>query len=443
MKKSIVTVGTFLFLLFLLPALAGGACPLGYTPMTTVTTYPDGPYGSIYVETSPPGAIVFVNGVNHGHSPATITGLYKGTYSILVQMSGFEDFKTTTTISGPTRSSVYCPLVPDNTGTGIYVMSTPPRANVYFDNILKGEAPVMISNPVPGPHRIVVNLSGYDDWESTVTAPSSGTKTVAAVLEENKDRVTRGINITTNPAGARVLLDSTDRGVTPLTLGDVAEGIHILELEYPGYNAWKSTVNVPDTGMKTVSVNLTPEPAHAPGWITVSSDPGNASVTLDGEYAGRTPAAGSILNLGEISPGEHTVVVVLSGYRSQVIKTTVSPNLVSPLNATLVPDPGPASSGTFSVISDPPGATVWIDGSPAGVSPLTADGIPAGDHEIGLSMDGYENYSVSILLGAGTTREVSATLVPVATRSLYSPLPPATALYAVCIIGLLFLRYRR
>ncbi|OPX65059.1 MULTISPECIES: PEGA domain-containing protein [unclassified Methanoregula] len=442
MKKFSADIILFLVLLVLSSPGAAFTCPYqnGSVPVPT-TSYPDGPYGSIFVETSPPGAIVYVNGMNYGRSPATITGLFKGNYAITVKMPGFEDYFTQTTISGPTRSSVYCPLIPDKSGNGLYVMSTPPRANVYVDEVLRGETPLMLGNASPGSHHVVVNLSGYDDWETTVVVPATGTRVVAAVLDENDDKITRGINITTKPPGAKVRLDSAEKGVTPLTLKNIAEGIHIVELEYPGYKPWKSTVNVPATGLKEVSVNLTPEPSHAPGWITISSIPGNASVTLDGEYAGKTPV-NSTLNLDEISPGEHTVVVVLSGYRSHVIRTTVVPNQVSALNATLEPVSGPSATGSLYVMSEPPGAMVFVDNQSVGTTPFTADIIATGNHEITLRLDGYEDFSLSVLVGAGTQRNVTATLLPV-TRSLHTSLPPAIVIMALCILGICFRRLRR
>jgi hypothetical protein len=441
MKNSLVKALVFISLFLLLLSPAGATCPLGYTVQTTSTPVVIGPYGTIYVESSPPGAVISVNGINHGHAPATITGLYPGTYTIRAELKGFQDFTTTASLSGPTRTSVYCPMVPDSTGNGIYVMSSPPRANVYLDGVLRGVAPLMLSNTVPGSHQVIVNLSGYDDWESTVVVPQSGTKTVAAVLDENDEKTVRGINVTSKPSGARVLLDSTERGVTPVTLNNIAAGIHILEIEYAGYDAWKSTVSVPDSGLKQVSVNLTPEPAHAPGWITVASHPGNASVTLDGNFAGRTPV-NSTLNLAEIPPGEHTIVVVLSGYRSFAEKINVSPNLVSAVNATLVPFSGPDLKGSLSVISAPAGAAVFVDNASIGISPLTADDLPAGNHVVSLRMEGYEEYSVSILVSGGTTKNITATLMPV-TPALHSPMLPLTTLGALVVFGLFFLHRRR
>jgi hypothetical protein len=444
MKKSIVPVCAIvsLFLFLLIPASTAFTCPLtNYTGTIPTTSPPFGPYGTIFVESSPPGAVIYVNGVNYGHAPATVSSLYPGTYTIVAKLAGFVDFTTSTTISGPTRSSVYCPMIPDNTGNGLYVMSNPPRASIYLDGALKGVTPIMLSNAAPGSHALLVRLSGYDDWKSTVIVPPGGTRTIAAVLTENDDNVIRGINVSTKPPGAKVLLDSVEKGVTPVVLNNIASGIHILEIEYPGYNPWKSTVTVPESGLKEVSVNLTPEPAHIPGWIKVFSRPGNASVTLDGNYVGRTPVNNS-LNLEEIPPGEHTVILVLPGYRPAAQKIIVSPNLVSTLNVTLMPVAGPDAKGSLSVISDPAGAMVFVDNQSLGVSPVTADDIAAGNHKVVIQMEGYEEYSVSILVAAGTTRNVTATLLPV-TPGLHAPMFPFTALFALGILGFFILRKRR
>jgi hypothetical protein len=136
-------------------------------------------------------------------------------------------------------------------------------------------------------------------------------------------------------------------------------------------------------------------------------------------------------------------VAVLDGYRSQVLRTTVSPGGVSALNATLLPLSAIPRNGSLSVISDPAGATVLVDNRSIGGSPLTAEDIPAGSHEVTLRLPGYEDYSVSVLIVAGTTRNVTAALVPAPTRSVYTPGAPATILAALCLGMILRLRQRR
>jgi hypothetical protein len=57
-------------------------------------------------------------------------------------------------------------------------------------------------------------------------------------------------------------------------------------------------------------------------------------------------------------------------------------------------------------------------------------------------MEGYEEYKVSVLVAAGTTRNVTATLMPV-TPGLHAPMFPLSAFFALGIIGYFILRKHR
>jgi hypothetical protein len=437
MKASVSLLCISVCLLILLQQAASAECnrTVPYIPVTPY--WPPGPDGSIYVESSPPGAVVSVNGENKGHAPVTISGLWPGTYTVLVEMAGFEDFTSVETITGPLRSTVYCRLVPDNSGNGLYIVSTPDNANVYLDGVLKGKTPFMMSNNAVGPHTVQVRLSGYAEWKSTVEVSKGGTQTISAILSKTDIDSIRGLTIVSDPVGAKVMLDGREKGITPATLNAVAAGIHILEIEYPGYNSWKSTVDVPESGIKSISVILNKKPAGSPGWISVSSTPYNAAVTLDGISVGRTPANSS-LNL-DAPEGEHVIILELSGYWSYSTRARVLPNQVSTVNAILVPLSGSSANGTLSVTSDPPGADISIDNECSGVSPLTAEDISVGSHLITMKMKGYQEYSTDIFVTAGSTGTVSATLIP-APSSLHTPGCPLTSFCALGIIGFLILR---
>lgn len=403
------------------------------SPVSVPTTYGSpGPYGTIYVESSPSGAVIYLNDENQGHAPVTITGLWPGSYTITAELAGYQKFTSTTTLSGPTRSSVYCPLVPDNSGRGLYVMSTPDHANVYLDGIFKGETPLMLSDTTSGSHTVQVKSSSYDEWKSTVWVPESGTKTISAVLNKNTDELPQGINVSSTPAGAEVLLDGLKKGVTPILLNRIVAGIHVVEIGYPGYTSWKSTVDVPEADIKEISIRLIPKPDRLPGSISISSSPGSASILLDGMYAGQTPANSS-LNLDTITPGEHTIGLTLPGYQPYSTNTTIAPNQTAEVHVTLVPVSGPLAKGALSVSSDPAGAAISIDNNPLGMSPLTAYDITAGSHKVTITMAGYEEYSTSILVTAGTTSTVSATLLKLP-PTLHSPVFPFAALGALGII---------
>lgn len=61
-------------------------------------------YGSLSVTTSPPGALVYIDGAMKGITPATVPMLTEGTHSIVLVMDGFEDLSTSITINAGTTS---------------------------------------------------------------------------------------------------------------------------------------------------------------------------------------------------------------------------------------------------------------------------------------------------------------------------------------------------
>ena len=424
--------------LFLFLPCTSAACPGIVTSSPTQTYSPPGPYGTIYVESSPAGADVYLDGDARGRAPLTIYDLWPGTYEITARMTGFETFRSTITITGATRSAVYCRLTPDNSGGGLTVMSSPVWATVYLDGVEKGVTPLTINDPATGSHIIQLKRTGYDDWESTVDVQGGTAKTISAILNEKTINTDRGVNVSSNPAGASVSLDGLAKGFTPITLYNLAAGIHGIQIDYPGYTSWKSTLDIPETGVIDIPVTLDPKRASFSGWIMVFSSPANASVTLDGSYVGRTLTNNS-LNLDSVPAGDHTIALELVGYQPYSTRTSVSSKMVSTVNAVLVPVVVLPATGVLSVTSDPPGANVSVDNESVGISPLTAGEIPAGNHLVTIKMAGYRDYSASILVTAGTTGTVSATLLPVK-PSLKSPVSPLLALGALGIIGFLAVR---
>ncbi len=151
---------------------------------------------------------------------------------------------------------------------------------------------------------------------------------------------------------------------------------------------------------------------------------GGASVTLDGNSVGQTPASGS-LKLNTITVGDHTVALTLTGYQRYSTHTSVSPNTVSEVSTVLIPEGTPSGKGAISVSSNPAGANIFVDNNFIGISPLTASDISAGNHLVTFKMEGYQEYSTSALITAGTTSSVSVSSCRLLLhRNLHpSPLP--------------------
>jgi hypothetical protein len=348
--------------------------------------------------------------------------------------------------TGETRT-VYATLNPIPTQTpvpppdygSITVDSSPSGAAVYLNGNYRGVAPVSITQVRSGSYSVECDLVNYQPYSTTTTVSMGTTSYVNCPLQKI---VSPGsLYIVSDPAGAVTYLDGTYKGKTPLSLSNIAPTTHTVEFDLSGFYDWKSTVTVPAGGTRTVSATLAPIPASTTGWISVTSVPAGATVFLDGTAAGQT-AGNGVLKINNVRSGDHTLRVEMVGYQPYSATVTVQVSTVSDVLATLVPIPGPATTGTVSVTSTPSGANVFIDNVLRGVTPLTLADIPAGSHLILLRLDGYNDYTTTQQVNAGATNTITAALNPSVT-----PLPTRSGTGLLGVLGALALiglyAYRR
>jgi hypothetical protein len=163
-----------------------------------------------------------------------------------------------------------------------------------------------------------------------------------------------------------------------------------------------------------------PAPA-AIGRLLVQSTPAGARVFVDGRDAGVTPTT-----LRGLTRGSHSVRLVRDGYASA--ERTVSITAGRPAQSLVVelsrpaatprlPTPAPAASatpgrytGSLVIDSQPPGATVFIDGKQVGTTPLQLRAVDAGSHVVRLERAGHNRWTSAVRIVAGEQIKVSAAL---------------------------------
>jgi hypothetical protein len=368
--------------------------------------------------------------------------------TVTVEMTGYNAYTGSITMpKADETTTIYATLNPFPTPTpvnygSIYVDSTPSGAEIYFNGNYRGLSPLTISGIWPGSYTIEAEKTGYQPY-STTTTVSSGTRSNVFCPLTKLD-TSGSLYVMSDPSRSSVYLDAVYKGSTPITLSNLASGTHIVQLDHAGYYDWKSTVEVPNGGTKTVSATLNPMPTSGTGWIYISSSPGGATVTVDGNIVGQTPVSGS-LKLNAVTTGSHTVTLLLGGYQQYSQSVSVLPNTVSEVSAVLQSQSTPSGRGTLTVSSTPVGANVFLDNNFIGITPLTAGDIAAGNHVVAIRLDGYQEYSVTTAVNAGATSLVSAALAPATPTpapTQKSPMLPVTIWAGVLLAGILLLRKR-
>jgi len=140
----------------------------------------------------------------------------------------------------------------------------------------------------------------------------------------------------------------------------------------------------------------------AVGQLVVHSAPEGALVQVDGRGAGPTP-----LSLANLSPGQHLVVLSKPGYapesRSVAVRAGGQAALAVSLNQL---------AAVASIASDPPGASIIIDGRDTGKTTPAKLVVGQGSHSLALHKAGYLETSASMALNPGETFQFQPTLKP-------------------------------
>ena len=215
----------------------------------------------------------------------------------------------------------------------VSVSSTPSGASIYLDGTNKGTTPKTIADVPVGTHSILLTKAGYYDETATITVILNQ----VAYVSERLDAKTGTIAVSSDPSGAMIYLDGSYKGVTPLTISDVPEGVHTVKLTKSGYKDYWETVHVSAGSAKYVTPRLTKET----GSIYVSSYPAGANVYLDDSYQGTTP-----ITIYDIATGSHTIKLTKSGYKDYQKTVYVSAGSKESVsgNLRLIPTPTPTTS---------------------------------------------------------------------------------------------------
>jgi hypothetical protein len=156
------------------------------------------------------------------------------------------DYSTITVNLGSTGITISTPMMP-----GTMVLSSfPNETSVVVNNEYKGKTPLTLEGVEPGTYNVTFSRFGYLKFSTPVKVESGSVSEVTASLKQE----TGGLAINTSPAGARVLVDGADAGISPFIITNLPVGNHTLNVSYAGYTSQEQSVNV--IANQTPLVNL-------------------------------------------------------------------------------------------------------------------------------------------------------------------------------------------
>ena len=242
--------------------------------------------------------------------------------------------------------------------------SRPDGAAVIVDGVARGVTPLDLTLAV-GAHDV---LFRNDAGERRLTVNvETGTR-----VSENVDMpsvVASGqLDVTTEPIGARVAVDGTVAGRTPLKVRSLTVGRHAVVVS-EGVTSVNRTVDVTAGTTVSMFISLATSPSETTGTVAIDS-PVELRLLEEGRLLGLSNGAPLVL-----PPGKHRLDLVNDALEMRLSRVvSVDANKISRVSVT------PPNGMLF--INASPWADVSIDGRSIGVTPLGDVAVVAGSHEV-------------------------------------------------------------
>jgi len=228
-----------------------------------------------------------------------------------------------------------------------YELSYPAKDEVIVRLSLKGQVP---DSTATGSNISVLKVQELDARSHVITSTMTEYTHLVGMPTPTPTPAYGSITVSSNPRGATVYLDNTIRGITPMSLDAVPNGRHTVLLRAEGYADYTQDVSV-DGGFTDIQVTLytrtptqTATPAATPagagattaitgtgtpvsastGSLSVTTSPVGALVYIDGKMKGISPAT-----IPGLTPGTHTIRLILDGYQDLETTTDITAGTTS------------------------------------------------------------------------------------------------------------------
>jgi serine/threonine protein kinase len=277
---------------------------------------------------------------------------------------------------------------PAPTSGTLVVQSNPAGVQVFVDGVDRGQTPARLT-VTPGAH--ILELRGRGVPRVIPLNVTAGAE-VSHTIEFATTPETGSLHVESQPAGAKVLVDGTERGVAPVTITDLLPGDHEVVLLTPAASA-RHVVNVQAGGTASLVTAVASAATAGPvsGWLAVRS-PFSLEIREEGRLIGTSDADRLMLAAGrhELQLASETMgyrvsrAVTVTAGKVETIKIEMPSGVVN-LNAT-------------------PWAEVFVDGQRVGETPIGNLSVPIGPHEIVFRHPqfGEKRHAVTVTLNGPT-----------------------------------------
>jgi hypothetical protein len=349
-----------------------------------------------------------------------------GTYTVIVEAPGYDPANRPLRVLRVRKTQeLYIPMVKKLDPPKIDVRADADKnmfgATVLLDGQPQGQAPLVLTTTA-GRHLVQVKKEGFEDYSAWLETKDNQVQSFAPTIKEIAKPKYGTVVVDADVPDAEVYIDGNKHpDSTPAVIGNVIEGLHVVEVRKAPALPWKQTVEVKASQQTKVRAELASTLNGGVGVVRVLSDAQGARALIDGTDMGPVP-----VDIKDVKAGDHIVQVKAPGFQPserRVAVTAGGSQIVKfDLNTEAATD-----TGLLKVVSTAPGATVFIDGAQVGEVPQERR-LSQGDHPVVVRLEGFKQFEQKVRVDAGQTVTVQADLKAVGRLRILSTPAAATVL---------------
>ena len=396
--------------------------------------------------------ITYSGPINKGEAIIPVANLTSGTKTVIAEYAGDNNYSANYSVAKfdiNVKTNVTPTVIDYGNGTVVVVVGDNATGNVtikvgdkeFNATVVNGTAIVNITNVTPGDHEVEVIYSGDGNHtnatvKANITAPKydtpinvdvgsivNGTAVVTVTVPKNATG-----NVTVRIDGMNYTA-KIDGGKATIKLENLTSGAKTFVVEYPGDNNYTGNYTVGEfvaKGTKAVVDPVIIDNGNGTVVVVVGDNAtGNVTIKVgDKEFNATVVNGTAVVNITNVTPGDHEVEVIYSGdgnHTNATVKANITaPKYDTPINVTV----SEAKEGEDIVITVevPKGATgnvtVSVGGKDYtaeiddGKAVVTAKNVSDGGHTIAVEYLGDGNYSAGHAVSNMTVQKAKADTEP-------------------------------
>jgi serine/threonine protein kinase/TPR repeat protein len=224
---------------------------------------------ALTVKTEPAGALVLLDGKPPQQPPGTFTHVPFGKYQLTASANGYESVNREVLVREGMDAEISLILPAIKEIAALTIKTEPAGASVLLNGKPPQQSPNTFTHVPFGKYQLAASLDGYLPFTRDIQVNSGMNPTIPVILNPLPPPVEiASLTVTTDPAGASVLLDGKLPQQPPATFTHVPFGRHPLTAFLVGHEPVTQDLQVREQMEPTLTVKLPPADEGSPQYLT-------------------------------------------------------------------------------------------------------------------------------------------------------------------------------